>query len=348
MHRLAAIFQLNRNGFNLTRGLTIVAVLAVPLVVLSLIGEEKYWLSVSFSALFVALSDPGGEYGIRLRGMVGVGVIGALLTALGFAIGGGPWGWVLLAAFAVTLISGLSLKFGAHRFTAAVLLNVWFLIALSVPAGEHLDLSRSGWWEQALAWLVGSALWIAFTLVVWLIRGQQSQASHVPEIPGDMTVTKLTRQVVLFTLIRAFAVGIAVAIAFGLHLPDADWMPVATLVAMKASLEQAALVAVQRLAGALIGAVVATIFLLGVDNKHLLEVMIVLLGAFAASFRAVNYAIYCAGVAGAVLVGMDLPHPTNLTAETHRVLFTLAGVGIALVVMLLATQLQKRQAAAAS
>jgi uncharacterized membrane protein YgaE (UPF0421/DUF939 family) len=163
-----------------------------------------------------------------------------------------------------------------------------------------------------------------------------------------MTVTKLTRQVVLFTLIRAFAVGIAVAIDFGLHLPDADWMPVATLVAMKASLEQATLVAEQRLVGALIGAVVATIFLLGVDNKHLLEVMVVLLGAFAASFRAVNYAIYCVGVVGAVLVGMDLPHPTNLTAETHRVLFTLAGVGIALVVMLLATQLQKHQAAPAS
>ena len=341
MNRLVAVFQLNRKGFNLVRGLTIVAVLIVPLVVLSLIGEEKYWLSVSFAALFVALSDPGGDYGIRLRGMIGVGVIGALLTALGFAIGGGPWGWVLVAAFAVTVISGLSLKFGTHRFTAALLLNVWFLIALSIPAGEHLDLSRSGWWDQALAWFVGSALWIAFTLVMWLIRGQESQASHVPEIPGDMTVTKLTRQVILFTLIRAFAVGIAVAIAFGLHIPNADWMPVATLVAMKASLQQATLVAEQRLVGALIGAVVATIFLMAVDNKHALEVVIILLGAFAASFRAVNYAIYCAAVAGAVLIGMDLPHPTNLTAEAHRVLFTLAGVGIALVVMGLASQLQK-------
>ncbi len=60
MDRLAAIFHLNRKGFNLVRGLTIVAVLLVPLIVLSLIGQEKYWLSVSFAALFVALSDPGG------------------------------------------------------------------------------------------------------------------------------------------------------------------------------------------------------------------------------------------------------------------------------------------------
>jgi len=44
--------------------------------------------------------------------------------------------------------------------------------------------------------------------------------------------------VILFVLIRAIALSVAVAIAFGLHLPNADWMPVATLVAMKPSLER--------------------------------------------------------------------------------------------------------------
>jgi len=39
-----------------------------------------------------------------------------------------------------------------------------------------------------------------------------------------------------------------VAIAFGLHLPDADWMPIATLVAMQPSLQQSALVTAQRVA----------------------------------------------------------------------------------------------------
>lgn len=42
------------------------------------------------AALFVGLSDPGGTYRARLRMMAGVGLIGALVTALGFAIGGGP------------------------------------------------------------------------------------------------------------------------------------------------------------------------------------------------------------------------------------------------------------------
>ena len=346
MNRLAAVFKLDPKGVNLARGLTIMVVLFLPLIVLALIGEDKYWLSVSFGALFVALSDPGGDYGIRVRRMGAVAVVGALFTALGFAIGGGPWGWVVLAALVVTLLSGLAVQYGLHVFVAGMLLNVWLLIALSVPAGEpHVTFSG---WGQALAWLIGAALWIAFTLVLWLARGQTAHASPLPEIPEGMDSIKLTRPIVLFTVIRALAVGIAVAIAFGLHLPDADWMPIATLVAMKTTLQQAALVAEQRLAGTIIGALVATVFLLSVDNKYALEIVIVLLGSFAASIRGVNYAIYCAGVAALVLIAMDLPHPTNLSAEAHRVLFTFAGLGIAVVVMALANLLNKPTTKAAS
>jgi len=62
----------------------------------------------------------------------------------------------------------------------------------------------------------------------------------------------------------------------------------------------------------------------------------------------VNYAIYCAGVAALVLISMYLPHPANVSAEAHRVLFTFAGLGIAVVVMALANLLSKRTSAAAS
>ena len=91
---------------------------------------------------------------------------------------------------------------------------------------------------------------------------------------------------------------------------------------------------------------IAIVFLLTVDNKYVLEVVIVLLGSVAASIRGASYAFYCAEVAGTVLIATDIPHPTNVSAELRRALFTLAGVGIAWLVMLLANQLQKRQAAA--
>jgi fusaric acid resistance family protein len=347
MTKLRTVFAFNRTGVNTPRGLIAVGVLAIPLVILSAIGREEYWLSASFGALFVGLSDPGGGYGVRVREMGWFALVGTLLTGLGFAIGAGPWGWVALAAFLVTLLSGLAMKYGLHRATAALLLCSWFLVVISVSAGDHLSPSHSHWAGQALAWLGGAALWIGLTLIGWLVRGLNDQASHFPEIPGDMAVTTLSKPVIVFAFMRAAAITIAIAIAFGLHLPNADWMPIATLAAMKGSLDQTTVVAEQRLFGALLGALIAIVFLLTVDNKYALEVVIVLLGSVAASIRGASYAFYCAAVAGTVLIATDIPHPTNVSAEFRRVLFTLAGVGIAWLVMLLANQMQKRQAAAA-
>jgi uncharacterized membrane protein YccC len=345
MTELADAFKLNPKGLNVRRGLGVLAVMGLPLIVLHVLDQEVYYLSLAFGALFVGLNDPGGEYAYRLPRMALNAVAGALLTALGFAIGDGTWGVVVLAAFVITLAAGLMVKYGLHGFTAAYLLNSWFLVAIALPVGYHQSHGHTNALAQALAWLIGSALTIAFTAIMWLARGRKAQAQPVADIiPGDTKPVPLTRPVILFALIRAIAVSIAVAIAFGFHLPNADWMPVACLVAMKSSLQQSTLVAMQRLAGAIIGAVVAALFLVTVDNKIVLEVVIVILGTVAGSIRAVNYAFYCAAMAGMVLIAEDLPHPTDLASEGRRVLFTFAGVGIAVVVMLLAGLLQKRTA----
>jgi Fusaric acid resistance protein-like len=348
MTQLAEVFKLNRKGLNVRRAVGVAVVMLLPLIVLHLINQEVYYLSVAFGALFVGLNDPGGEYGYRLPRMALNAVAGALLTALGFAIGDGAWGVVVLAAFVITLAAGLMVKYGLHGFTAAYLLNCWFLVAIALPVSYHLSHGHTNAWAQGLAWLIGSALTIAYTAIMWLARGRTARPQPAADIiPGSAKPVPLTRPVIMFALIRAIAVAIAVAIAFGLHLPNADWMPIAALVAMKSSLAQSTLAAMQRLAGAIIGAAVAALFLLTVDNKIVLEVVIVILGTLAGSIRAVNYALYCAALAGAVLIADDLPHPADLADEGRRVLFTFAGVGIAVIVLLLAGLLQKRTAKAA-
>ena len=346
MKSTAEVFALNRRGLNVRRGLEVVGVLLVPLVVLWLLGDEKYWESVTFGILFVGLSDPGGNYGVRLREMGWVALLGTFITGLGFALGGGAWGLVALCAFVVTFVSGLALRYGVHRFTSALMLNSWFLVVIAIPAGLHESVAHSHWAEQSVAWLAGAAFWIVLTFVFWLARDRQSQPSHFPEIPGDMEPTTLTRPVILFTLIKAITVTVAVAFAFGFHFPNADWMPIATLVAMKGTLDQSTLVAEQRLIGALLGAAIAAAFLLTVDGRHVLQAVVVVLAAVAASIRGVNYALYCTAMAAIVLITMDVSHPTNLHAEVNRVLFTLAGVGLAWLVMLLVNRVQQTAAKA--
>ncbi len=51
-------------------------------------------------------------------------------------------------------------------------------------------------------------------------------------------------------------------------------------------------------------------------------------------------------LATAVLVMLLISHPTNFGDKAQRVLYTFAGVGIAIIVMLLSDQLQKRSAKA--
>ncbi len=323
---MSAVFAANWGGLNLSRALGVLCVVSIPLIVSIATGEEKYWLSATFGALFVGLSDQGGDFAKRVTRMGIVGVIGALLTLLGFGIGTHGWGLVVLAAFLVTLLGGLAVKFGVHRFVSAYLLNVWFIICIGLPGTYALDGVATHAWRQALAWLAGSALWIAAVGVLWLVRGRGSQPSPFPEIPADTAPRELTGPVVMFAVIRALAVSLAIAVAFGLELPNAYWMPIATLVAMKASLDQSKLAAEQRLAGATVGAVFATLVLLIIDGKHALEAIIVLLAALGGAIRTVNYALYSASIAGLVLIADDLAHPTNFSNEMERVLYTFAGL----------------------
>jgi hypothetical protein len=349
---LAQVFALNPQGLNWARGVMFVDVALVPLVVLLAVGKEQYLLSAVFGALFAGVADPGGSFRHRASHLAVFGLGGAAVTALGFAIATSGWGWLVLAAFVVTLAAGLTIAFGAHRFVGATLLNVWFFIALVLGANNsqaHLTSTTLG---QVLAWLAGTALWIALTFVAWLIAGRKDRPQPIAELPGDTSRRELTAPLIAFALLRAVGMAGATAIAFGAGLSHADWTPIAAMVAMKPSLDQTLVVAVQRLAGALIGAVAAVLLLLiaasehGVkliSIRHALEVLVIVIFMHGVAIRFWNYTLYTAAIAAGVLILIDLPQPSNYAAEGDRVLWTLCGVAIGVLVTLLATLLGKRR-----
>jgi len=360
---LSKVFELNPAGLNWPRAVMALDVMLVPLVVFWTIGHEEYLLSAVIGVLFAALADPGGGYGYRVWHVAVFALIGAGVTALAFGIGGDAWGWLVLAASLVTLAAGLAAMFGVHRFVAAYLLNIWFIIALAVASGFHHAAQNASYilaghitsytWAQVLAWAGGSALWIAVTFVAWLIRGRRDRPQPWAELPGDTSRRKLTRPLIMFAVLRAIVIAGTFALAFGLSLSHGYWLPIAAIVAMKASLDQATIAAVQRLAGALIGAAAAALLLLIPASEHGLrlfaidrglEVVALVLLMHGAAVRFWNYALYCGAIAAAVLILLDLPQPSDYAAEGYRVLWTLCGVGIGVLVMLLAGLLAKRTA----
>ena len=295
-----------------------------------------------------------GSYGYRASNTAVFALTGAGVTALGFGIGGDAWGWLVLAAFAVTLAAGLAVMFGASRFVAASLLNIWFIIALGSAFSSHHSAHVASYtWAYVLAWAGGSALWIAVTFSAWLTRGRRDWPRLFAELPTDASRRKLTPPLITFALLRAIAIAITVALAFGLDLSHGSWMPIAAIVAMKPSLEQAAVTAIQRLAGALIGAGAAALLLLVPASEHGqqlsaadhgLEVVALVLLMHAVAVFFWNYALFSGSLAAAALILVDLPHPSNYAADGYRVLWTLCGVGIGVLVMLLADLLAKRTA----
>ena len=192
MSQLADVFKVKWQEFNLRRFVIFGVILGLLIIVGVLPHDRRYFLSAIFGALFVALSDPGGKHGPRVAKMAAMAGAGALLTALAFGIGAGGWGWVVLGAFVVTLLGGLAVKYGVHRFVAAYLLNVWFIVALGLPTllSFHLPgLYSSGLihaqsWKQALAWLIGSALWLAYASIMWLARDGHRSRSRSPRSPA--------------------------------------------------------------------------------------------------------------------------------------------------------------------
>jgi hypothetical protein len=357
---LAKVFEFNPAGLNWARGVVIQDLMLVPLVVFLAIGHQAYLLSALFGVLFAAVADPGGSFGPRSWRVAVFAIVGAGLTALGFGIGGDAWGWLVLAAFLVTLLAGLAVMFGVHRFVTALLLNIWFIVALGVAfalhqfnlAHHHVQIT-SYTWAQVLAWAGGAALWIAVMFIAWLVSGRHDRPQMVAEIPGDTSRRKLTRPLIMFAVIRAVVIAGTTALAFGLNLSHGYWMPIAAIVAMKPSLEQTTLIGFQRVAGALIGAAAAVLLLLIPASEHGLRLVAITNGlAFVAivffmhgaAIRFWNYALYCGAIAAGVLTLLDLPAPSNYGAEGYRVLWTLCGVAIAVLVMVLAALLAKRSA----
>jgi hypothetical protein len=347
------VFAVNPAGLHWQRGMVLLQVVLLPLVVFWASGYKQYLSSAVFAVVLTAAMDPGGSYRSRVSQVAGFALIGAAVTALGFGVGGDAWGWLVLAALAVTLVAGLAIMFGAHRAVAGGFLNIWFIVALATAASYHQAHTTSYTWAQVLAWAGGAALWIAVTFIAWLMGGRKDVSQWFAEFPGDTSRHPLTRPVIMFAVLRAVVIAGTLALAYGLTLPYGHWMPLAAIFAMKPNLGQTTLVAVQRLVGTLMGAAAAALLLLIPANEHGqqldavthgLDVVAVVLLMDAVAIIFWNFALFTAAIAAATLILVDLSQPTNYSAEGYRVLWTLCGAAIALAVLFLGSLLGKSTA----
>jgi hypothetical protein len=233
---IGSLFTLDSKQFRPVEGAIVTAIIFAPLLVLKAFGHEELWLSFAFGALFTRATDHAVKDApsrSRTGWAVGFVLVGTLWTALAYTLGGANWLLVALVVLVSTFLSYLPSAYGPRGAVAGVLLNMWFLIALSAtfslgktPA-ETLPLAG----PQALAWLSGGSFWMIVAWVWRILFQRGPQNLSTPD--QDASLGHISRPLLKFSGLAALAVASATAIAWGFRLPNADWMPISALVAMK-------------------------------------------------------------------------------------------------------------------
>lgn len=87
MAGLSKVLGFDRTKVDVGRALLLLAVLVALLAVAVALGARQYALSALFGALFAALADAGGAFAPRVKRLGLFALIGAVGTALAFAVG---------------------------------------------------------------------------------------------------------------------------------------------------------------------------------------------------------------------------------------------------------------------
>jgi hypothetical protein len=314
---IGSLFTFDSKQLNLFEGVINTLIVIAPLLLLGAFGHAELWLSFSFGALYTRLARVAALREAPTTARVGWSMafvlVGTLLTALGYILGGAFWPVVVLAVLISTFLSYLLSAYGQRGAVAGVLLNVWFLVALSVTFG--LDKPPADTWPlagpQALAWLAGGLFWL-LVAAVWRMFLKPPPQADSPTSGPNAPAVHLSRPLVSFAGLAAVAIALATAVAWSFHIPNADWMPVSAVVAMKPRFDASARAAAQRVAGALLGAILAATLLTVVHDQSILILLIVVLAVFGDTIHDASYAFYCLCISTAVLIAMGLPHPGNL------------------------------------
>ncbi|MGW2091299.1 FUSC family protein [Promicromonospora sukumoe] len=321
-------------GGELPVALRAAASVAVPMLVLWATGHLEWSLYATFGA-FTSLFGRTVPLRPRLTQQVQAGavlvasvLVGTLIAVLGSAVPGAGWLVVPIAALWATGVAVLSHRLRWHP--PGPLFPVFALGACSsVPAGL-------GQVPVALAVAVAAVLF-ALALTVAFARFERGGPVPVGVSGPEWTWSHY--------LVR-YAVGVAVAGAIATAVGHPYWAMVAAVVPMSAPDASGALMrAAQRLAGTLVGVLLAWALLTAGPPPLVVIAVAALLQAGAELYVGRNYAVAMLFITPLALSMTHLANPVPVSGlVADRALDTLIGVAVAVAITLLTHE--RRQDAA--
>lgn len=318
--RFGQIFAIDWADVNLRDGLISLAVLACIIGARVVVGPRVFVAAIA--ALFVLILSTHARHVWKV--VLVAATLGAIVTISASRTTEGDIAAVTFI-WVVTFFASLTVTMPLISALAA-LINIWAIVAMNTASSTDLAL-RGGF-----AWILGCA---AGGLVLWF-RARQGHHREGMLVDIDLktvTVDSTVRPaVVYFASVRATAVAIAAVI--GLVIFDAHpwWAAMAALVVAGINPEESKLVAWQRAVGTLLGAVVASLLLQATDESAVSAGLVVLVAFLALLFRTANQAIFAAGITSLFIMADSLLGGAPFKLGIVRVVETLIGIGLALMV----------------
>jgi len=307
----------------------------LPLIVGQLAGFSVFGLYVGIGGLYLAVCDKEGS---TIRTLLLCIFLNALAIYTGTVTGNYivP-SLILLPVFAFA--GGMAAVYGEVAGQMGFVFTLAFSVALGQPGSSH----TAG--QDFAAFLIGGAFGLVLTGVLWLADRKTSSAiddtdaqkeiqAEAQLSPFRVLIEQMTWQSIIFR--HAMRLSIAATIAMAafkfFQVEHGSWLIITALVIVKPVFADTRRRALERLAGSVLGGIVAVIIAALVQSVPVMDGLLMLFSILAFSHVRTNYGLYAFFLTPFVVLMLDTVAPGDWQIALVRIADTLIGGGIALTV----------------
>lgn len=307
----------------------------LPLIIGQIAGFPAIGLFIGLSGLYLSVTDKEGATVFTL--LAGL-ILNAALMFAGTIIGNDIWLSIGLL-FLVAFIGGMMSAFGEVIGQVGYVTTLVFAVALGQPS--NLEAGK----ERFYAFLAGGAFSLILTMLLWAFDRKTSSALDEPEEQKEIEIEtkkhplrglleQMTPRSIIFrhALRLAVASAIAIAVYKFFRLEHGYWLIITVLVIVKPIFADTQKRALERVLGSVAGGILAVVIAAFVQNIVVLDVLLILFSALAFSHVRTNYGFYVLFLTPFVVLMIDTVIPGDWQIAFVRILDTLIGGAIALIV----------------
>lgn len=312
-------------------------------------------LLAALCAVFLGALDEPDPVRERLVVRARFVTIGALVVGL-LSWSGDSTLWVTLAATAITYAGTLAAGWGSREAAEGQFLVLVAVVTLMVGSTDLAPV------ELALAFVSGGVISTAVSLIGGHWAGDDTEGGDDQEggdEPPDQSpqrgldwrsIAEVARsQVGVFAVLRALAVGIATASGYELFEDHPVWAMLTVVVVLQTPARQTWSTGLQRTAGTIIGVLVGMVVVSWLDTGTVAIMIAFLVAGFGMmAFKNVSYTVSTAFTTCVLLISQRILQEDAFSTGLQRIGATLLGTAIALAVVLVIVERDRRTANIAS